>query len=321
MCVLYCIYLYFNIALLYNDYFLLSANMNFLNKIQAFTVSVQTGSFTAAAAQLGLSKSYISKQVSQLERELGTRLLHRTTRKLSLSHEGKQFYQHCKLIMEEADKARLEVLDSHDKPKGKIRLTIPQSFVLSEAGSVLIKFQNVYPDIELDIMTSGRNVDLIEQSIDLALRIGELEDSTMMCRKLMNCEFQVVASHKYLDQHGTPHQPKELTQHNCLIYSNSQFSRQWPFRMPSGEAITVNVQGNLSCNDGQYILNSAINGLGICFGPSIMFKHHIDKNELCLLLEDYAFPAVSISAIYPLNRNLSRRVKLLIDFVTQNLST
>ncbi len=190
----------------------------------------------------------------------------------------------------------------------------------SEAGSALIAFQHEYPDIELDIMTSGSNVDLIEESIDLALRIGELEDSTMMCRKLMDCEFQVVASPKYSEQHGVPSQPKALTQHNCLIYSASSLSRQWPFRLPNGETITVNVQGRLRCNDGQYILNSVLQGLGICFGPSIVFKHHIDKNALCLLLEDYSLPAVSISAIYPLNRNLPRRVRVLIDFLAQELS-
>lgn len=288
--------------------------------MEAFTFTVKTGSFTAAAEQLELSKSYVSKQVSQLEKDLGTRLLYRTTRKLSLTHDGEQFYQHCKLIMAEADKARAEVMDSHDQPRGLIKLTIPQSFVLSEAGSVLIKFQNEYPDIELDINASGSNVDLIEESIDLALRIGELEDSTLMCRKLMDCEFQVVASQKYIDQHSEPSQPKELTQHNCLIYSASQLSRQWPFCLPNGETVTVNVQGRLSCNDGQYILNGALKGLGVCFGPSIIFKHHIDKNELCLLLEDYTLPAVSISAIYPLNRNLTRRVRLLIDFLTQELS-
>ncbi len=294
--------------------------MSILNYMEAFTATVKTGSFTAAAEQLELSKSYISKQVSQLESDLGTRLLYRTTRKLSLSHDGEQFYKHCKLIMAEADKAKAEVMDSHDCPTGLIKLTIPQSFVLSEMGTVLIKFQKEFPDIELDIITSGSNVDLIEESIDLALRIGELEDSTMMCRKLIDCEFQVVASPKYSEQHGIPSQPKELTQHNCLIYTASQLSRQWPFRLPSGEAITVNVQGCLSCNDGQYILNAALNGLGICFGPSIMFKHHIDKNELCLLLEDYTLPAVSISAIYPLNRNLTRRVRVLIDFLAEELS-
>ena len=295
--------------------------MNILTTMEAFTVTVQTGSFTLAAERLGLSKSYVSKQVSQLESNLGTRLLYRTTRKLSLTHDGEQFYQHCKLIMAEVEKAKAEVMDSHDRPRGLIKLTIPQSFVLSEMGSILINFQKEYPDIELDVITSGSNVDLVEESIDLALRIGELEDSTMMSRKLTSCEFQVVTSPGYIEKQGIPRQPKDLTQHNCLIYSASQLSRQWPFRLSSGETITVNVQGSLSCNDGQYILNAALNDMGICFGPSIMFKDHLDKQALCLLLEDYSLPAVSISAIYPLNRNLTRRVRLLIDFLVNAFST
>ena len=294
--------------------------MSILNYMEAFTATVKTGSFTAAGEQLGLSKSYISKQVSQLESDLGTRLLYRTTRKLSLSHDGEQFYKHCKLIMEKAEKAKAEVMDSHDCPTGIIKLTIPQSFIMSEMGSVLIRFQQAYPDIELDIITSGSNVDLVEESIDLALRIGELEDSTMMCRKLTHCVFQVVASPKYIKQYGIPSEPKELTQHNCLMYSASQLNRQWPFRLPNGETIAVNAQGSLSCNDGQYILNAALEGLGVCFGPSIMFKHHLEKNELCLLLEDYYLPAISISALYPLSRNLTRRVRLLIDFLAEELT-
>ena len=294
--------------------------MSILNNMEAFTVAVKTGSFTAAAEQLGLSKSYVSKQVSRLEDDLGIRLLHRTTRKLSLSHDGEQFYQHCKLIMEEADKAQAEVMDSHDKPRGVIKLTIPQSFVLSEAGSVLVEFQNQYPDIELKIHSSGSNVDLVAESFDLALRIGELEDSTMMCRKLIDCQFQVVASQQYIEQNGMPIQPKDLTQHNCLIYSDTPLGKQWPFCLPNGETISVNVKGSLSCNDAQYNLNSALKGLGIFLGPSIMFKHYVDNKELKLLLEDYYHPTVSISAIYPLNRNLSRRVRLLIDFLAQELS-
>ncbi len=294
--------------------------MSILNNMEAFTVAVKTGSFTAAAEQLGLSKSYVSKQVSQLESDLGIRLLYRTTRKLSLSHDGEQFYQHCKLIMDEADKAKAEIMDSHEKPRGLIKLTIPQSFVLSEMGSVLIKFQHQYPDIELEIHTSGSNVDLVEESFDLALRIGELEDSTMICRKLIDCEFQVVASPQYLAKYGTPNEPKELTEHNCLVYSSSQLSKHWPFKLPSGETISVTAQGTLTCNDGQYVLNAALKGLGICFAPNIMFKHHIEKNELCLLLKDYYLPTVSISVIYPLNRNLSRRVRLLIDFLVYELA-
>lgn len=293
--------------------------MSFLNKIQSFTTAIQTGSFTAAAKKLNLSKSYVSKQVSQLEQELDTRLLYRTTRKLSLTQEGDRFYQHCKLIMLETQKAKAEVMNSHKNPSGNIKLTIPQSFVLSKMSLILTQFQKKYPEITLQISTSGNNVDLIEESIDLALRIGELEDSTLMCRKLVSCEFQAVASPQYIKKYGNPSTPQDLTKHNCLIYSDSQLNTQWPFKLENSKTVMVNIKGNLICDDGGYILTTSLNGGGICFGPSIMFDKYLTENKLCVLLPNYALSTTSISAIYPLNKNLSTRVKLLIDFLAAKL--
>jgi len=293
--------------------------MNILTMMETFAGVVEAGNFTAAAEQLGLSKSYVSKQVSQLEVELGTRLLHRTTRKLSLSDEGAHFYNHCKLIMIEANKARAEIIDSQSNPKGKIRVTAPQSLIISDVGQVLLRFQKEYQDIDLDLIVRGQFVDLVEEGIDLALRVGQLEDSTLVSRKLVDCLFQVVASQQYIDKWGTPNVPEELTQHNCLIYSESKLSRNWPFRMPNGESITVKVQGRLACNDGYLITDAALEGLGIGFGPSFLFKKHLDAGTLRLLLTDYQQPT-AISALYPLNRHLPRRVRVLIDFLAEHLT-
>jgi len=293
--------------------------MNILTMMETFAGVVEAGNFTAAAEQLGLSKSYVSKQVSQLEVELGTRLLHRTTRKLSLSDEGAHFYNHCKLIMIEANKARAEIIDSQSNPRGKIRVTAPQSLIISDVGQVLLRFQQEYQDIDLDLIVRGQFVDLVEEGIDLALRVGQLEDSTLVSRKLVDCLFQVVASQQYIDKWGTPNVPEELTQHNCLIYSESKLSRNWPFRMPNGESITVKVQGRLTCNDGHLITDAALEGLGIGFGPSFLFKKHLDAGTLRLLLTDYQQPT-AISALYPLNRHLPRRVRVLIDFLAEHLT-
>jgi len=293
--------------------------MNILTMMETFAGVVEAGNFTAAAEQLGLSKSYVSKQVSQLEVELGTRLLHRTTRKLSLSDEGAHFYNHCKLIMIEANKARAEIIDSQSNPRGKIRVTAPQSLIISDVGQVLLRFQQEYQDIDLDLIVRGQFVDLVEEGIDLALRVGQLEDSTLVSRKLVDCLFQVVASQQYIDKWGTPNVPEELTQHNCLIYSESKLSRNWPFRMPNGESITVKVQGRLTCNDGHLITDAALEGLGLGFGPSFLFKKHLDAGTLRLLLTDYQQPT-AISALYPLNRHLPRRVRVLIDFLAEHLT-
>lgn len=295
--------------------------MNMLVMMETFAGVVETGSFTAAAERLGLSKSFISKQVSQLEHDLGTRLLYRTTRKLSLSDEGARFYEHCKLIMTEAANAKAEILESHSTPRGKIRITVPQSLLISGVGQILLNFQQQYPDIELDISASGRVENLVDESIDIALRVGQLEDSTLISRKLADCTFQVVASPQYIAKWGEPDQPADLTQHNCLIYGGSRLSRSWPFQiMPSGETIMVKVNGKLACNDGQFIVNAALDGLGIGFGPSFLYQKHIDAGSLKLLLSDYCQQTTAVSALYPLNRNLSRRVRVLIDYLATHLS-
>jgi len=293
--------------------------MNILNLMETFAGVVKAGSFTAAAEQLGRSKSFVSKQVSQLETELSTQLLYRTTRKLSLTDEGARFYNHCKLIMAEADNARAEIIESQSNSRGKIRITAPQSLIITDVGQVLLGFQQQYPDIDLDVIVSGKFIDLVDKGIDLAIRVGQLEDSMLISRKLADCSFQVVASPQYIDRRGKPNLPGDLTQHNCLVYGDSRVSHSWPFRMPNGEPIMVKAQGKLTCNDGHLIVNATLEGLGVGFGPSFLFKKHLDAGTLCLLLPDYQQPT-AISALYPLNRNLPRRVRVLIDFLIEHLS-
>jgi DNA-binding transcriptional LysR family regulator len=299
--------------------FQIELNMNLLTMMETFASVVETGSFTAAAEQLGLSKSFVSKQVSQLESELGTRLLYRTTRKLSVSDEGTRFYNHCKLIVAEADNARAEIIESQSVPRGKIRITVPQSLIITDVGRVLLRFQHEYPDIELDIIVSGKFLDLIDKNIDLAIRVGQLEDSMLVSRRLVDCFFQVVASPQYINKWGKPNHPEDLTQHNCLVYGVSRIVHNWPFLMPNGETIMVKAQGNLTCNDGNLIVNAALEDLGIGFGPSFLFNKHLDVGTLQLLLPEYQQPT-AISALYPYNRNLPRRIKVLIDFLAEHLS-
>ena len=294
--------------------------MNILTLMETFSVVVETGSFTAAAEKLGLSKSFVSKQVSVLELDLGARLLYRTTRKLSLSDEGGQFYNHCKIIMAEAENARAEVMDNQKAPRGKIRITMPQSLIISGFSQLLIEFQLQYPEIELEVFASGRIEDLVEEGIDIALRVGQLEDSSLISRRLADCTFQVVASPQYIKKWGEPYQPADLMQHNCLIYGDSKINRGWPFRSPNGESITIKAKGSLTSNDGGLIVKGLLNGLGIGFGPSFLYGKLIEEGHLQLLLSDYYQPPTAISALYPLNRNLSRRIRLLIDYLSERLS-
>ncbi|UTW47681.1 LysR family transcriptional regulator [Bacterioplanoides sp. SCSIO 12839] len=293
--------------------------MNILMLMETFSVVVETGSFTAAAEKLGLSKSFVSKQVSLLEQDLGARLLYRTTRKLSLSEEGSQFYNHCQLIMQEAESARAELLDSHSSPKGKIRMTLPQSLIISGLGVILIRFQQRYPDIELEVIASGRVEDLVESGIDIAIRVGQLEDSSLMSKRLADCRFQVVAAPQYIERFGEPAQPADLLNHNCLIYGDSKVNKGWPFRSFSGEVLTVKTKGNLISNDGHLIVESMLNSLGIGFGPDFLFARYVAEGKLKPLLEEYSSPPTMISALYPMNRNLPRRVRILIDYLADHL--
>lgn len=293
--------------------------MNILIMMETFAAVVEAGSFTAAAKRLGLSKSFVSKRISLLEAELGTRLLYRTTRKISLSDEGARFYNHCQHIITEAKNAKAEVIESQSNPKGQIRITLPQSLIISGAGDVLLRFQQIYPDIELDIIASGKTEDLVEKSIDIALRVGNLQDSTLISRRLTDCVFQVVASPDYIEKFGLPQRPEDMVHHNCLIYGDSKVGSSWPFTLPGGETITIKVHGNLSSTDGHFIVKAALEGRGISFGPDFLYKKHVDSGELQLLLPEFYSEQTAISALYPLNRNLSRRVRLLIDFLTEQL--
>ena len=287
--------------------------------METFAAVVEAGSFTKAADRLGISKSFVSKQITQLEKQLGIRLLHRSTRTLSLTDEGNQFYQHCNHIVSEAEKARNELLESQENPRGRIRLTIPQSLIISRTGDVLLAFQKRYPDIALEILVSGNVRDMIEEGIDLALRIGQLENSALICRKLIDCSFQIVAAPSYIEAHGSPQTPAELTGHNCLIYAGSKLGNHWPFRQADGKELSVNVKGNLVCDDGNMIIQGALEGLGIAFAPGIMFQPLINEGKLVPLLTEYAPPSTSISALYPSRQHLSRKVKLLVDFLSENL--
>jgi len=169
------------------------------------------------------------------------------------------------------------------------------------------------------VIVSGKFFDLIEKSIDLAIRVGQLEDSMLVSHKLGPCFFQVVAAPQYLTKQGVPKHPEDLKQHNCLVYGSSKEVNNWPFRMTNGETIMLKAQGTLTSNDGLLMVSAALEGMGVAFGPSFLFREHVELGALSLLLAEYQLPT-AISAIYPANRNLPRRVRVLIDFLDEHLA-
>lgn len=293
--------------------------MNILNYIETFATVVDKGSFTGAARALQISKPVVSKQVSQLEQHLGVQLLHRTTRQLNPTEAGKVFAHYAQNIMEQAHEAKQSVLPLQSDPQGILRITAPESLAISILPEALTDFLQRYPNLELDVQVSGQFVDLLEMGIDVALRVGKLEDSSLIARRLMPCRFYVCATQNYWDQHGTPKHPNDLKTHNCLVYSQSPNSDTWFFKEKNGKAINVKVKGNFRSSSGQLLVNAALNGQGILLAPSYMVDNAIRQVELVPVLDKYLSTAVGLYAIYPHSQFVSPKVRIFIDFLIEKL--
>ena len=294
--------------------------MSTLPYLETFAAVVEKGSFTAAAEALGISKPVVSKQVSRLEQHLGVQLLHRTTRRLHLTEAGEIFARYSQQIVADAKEAEQSVLPLQSEPRGTLRITAPGSLAVSMLPEALLGFQQRFPKVELDVRISGRFVDLVEEGIDVALRVGELKDSSMIARRLMECRFHVFASPEYWKQNGIPGHPDDLQGHNCLIYSQSPNADTWVFSDKNGEDISVKIKGNLRSDAEKLLLVAALNSQGVLIGPTYMVARHISKNRLKEVLEDYYRPTTGLFAIYPHSKLVSSKVRAFIDYLVESWS-
>jgi DNA-binding transcriptional LysR family regulator len=295
-------------------------NMNILPYLETFSAVVENGSFTAAADALGISKPVVSKQVSLLERHLGVQLLHRTTRRLRLTHAGEVFASYSHRIMSDVREAEQSVLPLQHEPQGRLRISAPESLAMSLLPEVLLSFQQQFPKIELDIHVSGRLVDLVEEGIDVALRVGKLEDSSLIARLLMPCDFHVCVSPEYLNKHGKPKHPSELVTHNCLIYSQTSNPDNWLFRDDQGKSIIIKVNGNLRSDTGNILMNAALNGNGIFIGPTFMIARALEEGRLETVLDQYTPLTAGLYAVYPYTKLVSTKVRAFVDFIAESWS-
>ena len=294
--------------------------MSILPYLETFSAVVKNGSFTAAAEILGKSRPVVSKQVSLLEQHLGVQLLHRTTRHLHLTHAGEVFASYSHRIMSDVREAEQSVLPLQNEPQGQLRISAPESLAISLLPEVLLSFQQQFPRIELDIHVSGRLVNLVEEGIDVSLRVGELEDSSLIARRLMPCGFHACASPEYLKKHGKPKYPRELERHNCLIYSQSPHPDNWLFRDDQGESISIKVNGNLRSDTGNILMNAALNGNGIFIGPTFMIASAIEEGRLETILDQYTPVTTGLYAVYPYSKLVSTKVRAFVDFIVGSWS-
>ncbi|MEW8084573.1 MAG: LysR family transcriptional regulator, partial [Candidatus Thiodiazotropha endolucinida] len=244
--------------------------MDRLECLESFVAVVESGQFSAAAERLGLGKSVISRRVSELEEYLGALLIQRTTRRLSLTDAGRTFYPRAIQLLEDLADAEQSVSSAQHALSGRIRLAAPLSFGLMHLAPALNSFMSKHPGVILDMDFNDSQVDLIQEGVDLALRIGQLEDSTMVALPLAPIRTILCASPGYLARYGTPETPEALTGHQCLCYSNLPEPQKWHFVDRKGVAHTVRVENRMLANNGQIILEAAASGHGICISPTFI---------------------------------------------------
>ncbi|CAM3402842.1 LysR family transcriptional regulator [Psychrobacter glaciei] len=292
--------------------------------ISEFVCVAEYESFTRAAKELGLSTAQVSRQISALEKRLNIKLLYRTTRKVSLTEEGRVFYQHCRGVLDGLDAAEQAVSHLQSKPQGRIKLTAPVTYGEQQLLPLVNDFMVRYSDIEVTAFLSNQKMDLIDGGYDLAIRIGKLSDSTMMAKKLSRRTNFVCAAPAYLEKHGIPHSLSELSQHNCLLGTRDYWHFIEDGKIDSGKNTdkekNLRVSGSVQYNSGHSLVDAALKGLGIVQLPDYYVQQYLASGELVSLLDDYREPEESIWAIYPHNRHLSPKIRLLVDYLSEHLA-
>lgn len=282
--------------------------------MRIFAQVVDQGSFTRAAASLGLSKATISKQVARLEERLGARLLNRTTRRLHLTDAGQAYYQACSRILHEIEAAEGAVAQLQSKPRGRLRVSGPVSFGQRFLGAAIAELMTTYPELEVELVLSDRFVDIVEEGFDVAVRIASLTDSSLIARRLGPMRGYVCASPDYLRAHGHPQRPADLAGHNCLLYSHESTGPRWSFKGESGQT-TVQVEGTLRVNNGDVLRQAALHGVGLAFLPGFIVEEDIRRGRLVSVLEEWTEWDAGIYAVYPHRRHLAAKVRVFVDFM------
>jgi DNA-binding transcriptional LysR family regulator len=286
--------------------------MTDLNDVLVFTRVVQSGSFTGAARALDTTKSSVSRKVTELEDRLGARLLQRTTRKLSLTDVGRAYYESCARIIAELEAADLAVGRTQSAPRGLLRVTVPLSFSLF--GGIVAEFLARHPDVQVEIVATDRQVDLVEEGFDLAIRAGVLADSTLIARPLGSIRRLLVAAPGYLKQHGQPKVPADLEKHACLVFAAAPAPVQWTLRS-QGRAVKVAAHARLAGNDFELLREAARTGLGIASLPEYLCTDDFARGRLRPVLGKWCTDVTPVHAVYPTTRHLSPKVITFVELV------
>ncbi len=283
--------------------------------LDEFVAVAECGQFTAAAERLGLSSSQVSRQIARLEESLQTRLFYRSTRRVALTEAGQTFLQHCQRLQDGREEALRAIGDLSSEPKGLLRMTCAVAYGERFIVPLVTEFMIRHPQLKVDIELSNRQLDIVQEGLDLAIRLGRLQDSRLVATRLAPRRMYVCAAPAYLQRYGRPHSVSELSQHNCLIGS----SDSWSFQQ-EGRELSQRVNGNWRCNSGQAVLDAALRGLGLCQLPDYYVQEHIKNGALVSLLEKHQAPNTAVWALYPQQRHLSPKVRQLVDHLKAGLA-
>ncbi len=293
--------------------------MNVMQDLRTLAIFVKVSerrSFVRAATDLGITQSGVSNAISRLEDQLGVRLLARTTRRVSLTEDGAAFFERCRQVLAELEEAELVLKEARLKPVGRLRIDMPVSFGRLKVVPLLGAFQAQYPDIQLALSFTDRYVDLIEEGIDVSVRFGELQDSTLIARRLTQTQFRIVGAPSYFTTHGRPRKPEDLAAHNCLALTlrDTRLARDWRLGRYGVES-TVTPKGNMSFSDGAALCDASRAGFGLAQLHGYYIDNALKTGELELVLERFRPKMDPISLVYPQTRHLSPKVRAFIDFM------
>jgi DNA-binding transcriptional LysR family regulator len=293
--------------------------MDKYQQMRVFAAVADAGSFVAAADALGLSKAAVSRSVSDLEQRLGARLMHRTTRRLSLTQEGEVFLARTREILAGIEASESEISTRADSATGLLKLSVPVSFGIRHLAPLWSEFLEAHPRVSLDVQLSDRLIDLVDEAFDLAVRIARLPDSSLVSRQLASTRLVLCASPQYLERRGTPRHPSELTVHEVLGYSLLSAGEQWQFSGPDGP-VTVRVRPRLWTNNGDTCVAAAVAGTGIVLQPTFLIGSELASGQLVEVLPQFRAMELGIYAVYPTRRFVLPKVRAMLDFLSAKLA-
>ncbi|HYG55445.1 MAG TPA: LysR family transcriptional regulator [Burkholderiales bacterium] len=295
--------------------------MDRFHAMRVFTQVVESGSFSGAAAKLGLSTTATSRHVADLETHLQTRLLNRTTRRVSLTESGRAFHERCVQLLADLDDAEQEAQQAARVPRGTIRLTTSVNFGVRHLAPAIADFLAKHGEVRFDLSLADRIVDLVEEGFDLAIRIGAPGSGNVVARKLGETRLVPCASPAYLARRGAPATPEDLAHHNCFTYEYVSPRNVWRFKDVSGKQMEVRVSGNLHSNNGDVLAEVAARGAGIVFEPAFIVGPEVRAGRLVPLLQDFIPLPLPIYAVYPSRKHLSAKVRVFVDFLVERYAS